>query len=75
MPEGRPYSLGNSSADYASINATSEMSASSRSRGRTAENPRAVTYENDARYARPSRADLPVDPRGPSEVLSGRGLY
>src|SRR6201984_3345754 len=32
MPEGRPYSLGNTSADYASLNATSEMSASSRSR-------------------------------------------
>src|SRR6266480_4957110 len=45
MPEGRPYSLGNTSADYASINATSEMSASSRARGRTAENPRAVSYE------------------------------
>src|ERR1700738_1374158 len=38
MPEGRPYSLGNTSADYASINATSEMSASSRSRGRMLEN-------------------------------------
>jgi rare lipoprotein A len=75
MPEGRPYSLGNSSADYASINATSEMSASTRSRGRAAENPRAVSYENDASYAAPSRAHLPVDPRGPSEVLSGRGLY
>jgi rare lipoprotein A len=75
MPEGRPYSLGNSLADYASINATSEMSASSRSRGRAAENPRAVSYENDASYAAPSRAHLPVDPRGPSEVLSGRGLY
>src|SRR6476620_10174939 len=75
MPEGRPYSLGNSSADYASINATSEMSASSRSRGRAAENPRAVSYENDASYAAPSQAYLPVDPRGPSEVLSGRGLY
>jgi rare lipoprotein A len=75
MPEGRPYSLGNSSADYASINATSEMSASSRSRGRTLENPRAVSYENDANYAAPSSAYLPVDPRGPSEVLSGRGLY
>jgi len=23
----------------------------------------------------PSAAYLPVDPRGPSEVLSGRGLY
>src|SRR6266481_4547634 len=32
MPEGRPYSLGNTQADYASINATSEMSASSRAR-------------------------------------------
>src|SRR5277367_4136126 len=47
MPEERPYSLGNTSADYASINATSEMSASSRSRsaGRTLDNPREVTYE------------------------------
>src|SRR6195952_1438777 len=32
MPEGRPYSLGNTSADQASINATSEMSASARMR-------------------------------------------
>src|SRR5882724_1490728 len=51
MPEGRPYSLGNTTADYASINATSEMSASSRSRGRAHENPRAVSYEADDRYA------------------------
>src|SRR6202795_4781913 len=53
MPEGRPYSLGNTSADLASINATSEMSAASRtrSRGRVLENPRAVSYENDDRYA------------------------
>jgi rare lipoprotein A len=75
MPEGRPYSLGNTSADYASINATSEMSASSRSRGRAPENLRAVSYENDARYAPNVSAYAPVDPRGPSEVLSGRGLY
>ena len=75
MPEGRPYSLGNTSADYASVNATSEMSASSRSHRRTAENPRAVSYENDAHYAAPSQSYRPVDPRGPSEVLSGRGLY
>jgi rare lipoprotein A len=74
MPEGRPYSLGNTSADYASINATSEMSASSRSRGRALENARAVSYENEAAYA-PAPRYLPVDPRGPSEVLSGRGLY
>ena len=75
MPEGRPYSLGNTSADYASINATSEMSASSRSRGRSIENPRAVSYEPDPSYAAPSSAYFPIDPRGPSEVLSGRGLY
>jgi rare lipoprotein A len=72
MPEGRPYSLGNTPADYASINATSEMSASSRSRGRRLENPRAVSYEDDGRY---SSASAPIDPRGPSEILSGRGLY
>jgi rare lipoprotein A len=78
MPEGRPYSLGNTQADYASINATSEMSASSRSRGRVLDNPRAVSYEDDSRYAAPDSpvsAYAPVDPRGPSEILSGRGLY
>jgi rare lipoprotein A len=80
MPGGRPYSLGNTPADMASINATSEMSASGRMRagGRTIENPRAVSYENDARYApdvRPVSAYAPVDPRGPSELLAGRGLY
>ena len=74
--EGRPYSLGNTTADYASVNATSEMSASSRSRGRTLENPRAVSYETDDRFGVGGRsAYAPIDPRGPSEVLSGRGLY
>jgi rare lipoprotein A len=80
MPEGRPYSLGNTSADQASIWATSEMSASARMRssGRVLENPRAVSYENDGRYAsgvRPVSAYAPVDPHGPSELLAGRGLY
>src|SRR6202161_2096597 len=80
MPEGRPYSLGATSADQASINATSEMSASARMRssGRVLENPRAVTYESDGRYASGARsvsAYAPVDPHGPSEVLAGRGLY
>lgn len=76
MPEGRPYSLGNTSADYASSNATSEMSASSRSRGRVLDNPRSVSYQTDGRYAAgPSSAYMPIDPRGPAEVLSGRGLY
>lgn len=77
MPEGRPFNLGNTQADYASINATSEMSASSRSRGRGRENPRAVSYEDDASYVAPSAvsAYAPVDPNGPRELLSGRGLY
>src|SRR5712672_1579221 len=50
MPEGRPYSLGNTSQDLASINATSDMSASRRSRGQVLENPRSVSYETDDRY-------------------------
>src|SRR6202048_263098 len=81
MPEGRPYTLGNTSADLASINATSEMSASGRVRsgGRMIENPRAVSYDNDGAYAppgvRPVSAYAPVAPRGPSELLLGRGLY
>ncbi len=80
MPEGRPYSLGNTSADQASISATSEMSASARMRSssRVLENPRAVSYENDDRYrpdVRAVSAYAPVDPRGPSELLAGRGLY
>jgi peptidoglycan lytic transglycosylase len=78
MPEGRPYSLGK--ADLASVSATSEMSASRRTRsgGRMVENPRAVSYEADDRFApsvRPVSAYAPVDPRGPSELLAGRGLY
>jgi rare lipoprotein A len=78
MPDGRPYSLGNTQADYVSISATSEMSASSRRSGRVIDNPRAVSYEDDSRYAAPIgsvSAYAPIDPRGPSEILSGRGLY
>jgi rare lipoprotein A len=76
LPEGRPYSLGNTSADYASVNATSEMSASSRGRGRGTENLRQVSYDADGSYATGARpAYVPIDPRGPAEVLSGRGLY
>ena len=46
----------------ASINATSEMSASSRTRSAAAslENPRAVSYENDGRYAPPSGRSPPM---------------
>ena len=80
LPEGRPYSLGNTSADQASISATSEMSASARSRsgGRVLENPHAVSYEPDDRYSsglRPVSAYAPIDPQGPSQLLAGHGLY
>src|SRR5580692_3075096 len=65
MPERRPYSLGNTTADQASINATSEMSASARSRsaGRVLENPRAVSYEANGSYeaSTPTSAYAPVD--------------
>uniref|UniRef100_Q07MN5 Endolytic peptidoglycan transglycosylase RlpA n=1 Tax=Rhodopseudomonas palustris (strain BisA53) TaxID=316055 RepID=Q07MN5_RHOP5 len=79
MPEGRPYSLGNSSADVASINATSEMSASrsARSAGRAMENHRAVSYDHDGSYVRPSPAaayaPAPRDEIG--SLITGRGLY
>ncbi len=80
LPEGRPYNLGNTSSDQASISATTEISASARSRpdGRILENPRAVSYEPDDRYpsgVRPVSAYAPIDPQGPSELLAGRGLY
>jgi rare lipoprotein A len=79
MPEGRPYSLGNTSADMASINATSELSASGRVRSgsRTVENRRAVSYENDRDYAAAREPSVAADE--PAEearaILSGRGLY
>jgi rare lipoprotein A len=76
MPEGRPYDLGNTSGAMASMSATSEMSASRRVRSsvRVPDNRRAVSYENDPRYA-PSTDAEPADARGPSEVLHARGLY
>jgi rare lipoprotein A len=80
MPEGRPYSLGSTAADQASINATSELSSSSRARssGRSLDNPHAVSYEGDDRYAPdagPASAYAPTGPNGPREILSGRGIY
>lgn len=80
LPEGRPYSLGNTSADQASISATSEMSASARPRssGRVLENPRAVSYEFDDRYSSgvgAVSAYAPIEPQGPRDLLAGRGLY
>jgi rare lipoprotein A len=79
LPEGRPYNLGNTSADQASISAP-ETSASARPRvsGRILENPRAAWYEPDDRYSSggpPISAYAPIDPQGPRELLAGRGLY
>lgn len=78
MPEGRPYSLGNTSADRQ----TSEISSSGRYRSASAaplENPRAVSYEGTAAYAAPAepamRDNGTVDARGAAAILSGRGLY
>jgi rare lipoprotein A len=79
LPEGRPYSLGNTSADMASINATSELSASGRIRpgGIAPVNARAVSYDNDGRYV--PRSTGPVAAYAPADeardILSGRGLY
>lgn len=76
MPEGRPYSLGNTSADIASLNATSEMSASSRSRGRAFQNARQVSYDEDGRYAAESRPATSDDGAAEARsILTGRGLY
>ena len=78
MPEGRPYNLGNTSADMASLNATSEMSASSRGRGRALQNARAVSYDEDGRYASESAPSAASGSDGAAEarsILSGRGLY
>ena len=77
LPEGRPYSLGNSSADVASINATSEISASrsTRSAGRAIENRHAVSYDSDGSYVRPTAAYAPAPRDEIGSLLSARGLY
>ncbi|MBV8701798.1 septal ring lytic transglycosylase RlpA family protein [Bradyrhizobium sp.] len=79
MPEGRPYDLGNTAGAMASMS-TSEMSASRRTRPavRMPDNPRAVSYENDPRYAPPTdseAAETPSGSRGSNGVFSARGLY
>jgi rare lipoprotein A len=72
MPKGRPYTLGNTPSDQASINATSEMSASGRSRSASArmENRRRVDYDaEEGALAERPRQD------GIGDLLTGRGLY
>jgi rare lipoprotein A len=80
LPEGRPYALGNTSADVASISATSEMTASRRRQadaGNTV-NPRAVSYDRggEAMAApRPVSAYAPVQRSFSTDPISARGLY
>jgi rare lipoprotein A len=77
MPEDRPYDLGNTSGAMASM-LTSEMPAPRRARSavRMPDNPRAISYENDPRYAPATEVgEMPFDSRGASGVLSARGLY
>lgn len=71
MPEGRPYSLGNTTGDLASTNATSDLSASSRPRnGRPVpENLRQVSYEEQA-----SAAIARSKPDQIGELMTTRGL-
>ncbi|MBR1220200.1 septal ring lytic transglycosylase RlpA family protein [Bradyrhizobium sp. U87765 SZCCT0131] len=83
LPAERPYSLGNTAQDVASVSATSEMSAArSRRSSGSLDNPRQVTYEASAEpapVARPVAAYAPPaqgrSQDGIATLLSGRGLY
>ncbi|ABD88250.1 septal ring lytic transglycosylase RlpA family protein [Rhodopseudomonas palustris] len=80
LPEGRPYTLGNTSVDMASISATSEMSASRSLRsGRTVDNRHQVSYQVQSSELPPAAAPVAAyAPTGRDEIgnmISGRGLY
>jgi rare lipoprotein A len=80
MPEGRPYTLGHTSADVASIGATSSMSASRRPQtvvANSAYPQTAADYRNGepAPVARPVSAYAPVRNDSMTGPISGRGLY
>jgi rare lipoprotein A len=78
MPQDRPYTLGNTPADLGSVGATSEISASSRSHGRTGPNLRSVSYDETGNYAAASAPRAYAPDTGADEardILSGRGLY
>ena len=70
LPEGRPYSLGHTSADVASVGATTSMSASRRAQPSL----RSIDEEVEA-AARPVSAYAPVRTGFTSDPISGRGLY
>lgn len=78
-PRGRPYTPDHTAMDVASVGAGSEMSASGRipAHRQALEGPREVSYgeSNVTGHVHPVAAYAPVDQRGPSELLSGRGLY
>lgn len=85
-PEGRPFTLGNTPDDMASINATSEMTASRRrhAEARPIDNARAVSYDgatdrgprdSTVSYARPVSAYAPLNQAGTTDPMQGRGLY
>jgi len=82
MPEGRPYSLGNTAMDVASVGATSEISASRSTRSNRhalAPNPHAVSYEAEADQAVVETPQAGYAPSGGNDeigsMLSARGLY
>jgi rare lipoprotein A len=79
VPEGRPYTLGHTSADVASINATSSMSAQRRSQTVAANSyPRAAAHYETGETApgvRPVSAYAPVQRSFAADPISGRGLY
>ena len=79
LPEGRPYNLGNASADQGAISAPSETVAMrSRSAARAFENSHAAAYDADDRGSvsvRPLSAYAPIDPQASRDLLFGRGLY
>ncbi len=86
VPEGRPYTLGNTTADVASLNATSEMSASRRAHvdERMLFNPREVSYDSPiddssrsavSPMSRPISAYAPASLGASPDPMAGRGLY
>ena len=81
MPEGRPYSLGTTAMDVASVGATTEISASRSTRpGRRqlTQNAHAVSYEAAADRAPAASEPAGYAPPRSDEIgnlLSARGLY
>jgi rare lipoprotein A len=79
LPEGRPYDLGNTSAEKGLTSAPSETAGMrSRSASRALENSHAAAYHMDDRSSvsvRPVSAYAPIDPQTSRDLLFGRGLY